>query len=241
MIFTHSFLVLSLLLAVPGAIVWLFRPDLRRVIITMALVSIPFAFTERLFYPDYWEPRFLFDLVNVIGFGIEDILFVVGLAAFTSTAWAFFTGKRYAPIEESKQSVVGASRMAFIVLGACFAMVAVLGIVGMPMIYGAPIIMIVIGIAIFILRPDLKIPSLGGAAITTVVYTGVCLVLAALIPDVFVLEWNTDQFLDRYILGVPVEEILYAFAAGLVATCFYPFVFKKRFVPCESKASWQDP
>jgi hypothetical protein len=230
-VFTYSFLVLSVLLAIPGLLVWILRRDLRRVIIPMGIASVPFAFTERMFYPDYWEPRFLFDLVNVIGFGIEDILFVVGLAAFTSTAWAFVTGKRYAPLDmEVSKSRPNPLSAALALLGVCFAMVAVLWFVGLPMIYGAPIIMTVMGLGMCYVRRDLFIPSIGGAAITTVVYTGLCIVLAALIPDVFALDWKTDQFLNMFVLGVPVEEILYASTAGFVATVFYPFVARQRFV-----------
>lgn len=228
---TYSFLVLSLLLLIPGFLVWLLRPDLRSVIYLMALASIPFAFTERLFYPDYWEPLFLFDLVNIIGFGIEDILFVTGLGAFTSTAWAFFTGQMYTGLSSLPR--VRPLQSALLLLLLCFVMVAILALIGVPMIYGAPIIMTILGVAICAFRPDLLVPSLGGAAITTLVYTTLCIVLAVLIPQVFELDWKTDQFLNLFVLGVPLEEIIYAAAAGFIATAFYPFVAHKRFAPKE--------
>lgn len=230
MVFAYSFLVLCVLLAIPGAIVWFMRPDLRVVIHRMALASLPFALTERLFYPVYWEPRFLFDLVNIIGFGIEDVLFVVGLAAFTSTAWPFVMGRRLEPLATDAQTKLSPLKMALIILTICFVMVAIIALIGMPMIYGAPIIMTVIAFAICLFRKDLLLPSLGGAAITTLVYTGLCIVLAALIPDVFALDWKTDQFLNAFILGVPVEELLYASTSGLIATAFYPFVTSQKFV-----------
>lgn len=226
---TYSFLILSILLLIPAFLVWLLRPDLRQVIYLMALASIPFAFTERLFYPDYWEPLFLFDLVNIIGFGIEDILFVTGLAAFTSTAWAFTAKKTYLPLSTSPR--LRPLPSALLLLLICFLMVALLAILGLPMIYGAPIIMTALGLAICTLRPDLLLPSLGGAAITTVVYTALCILLAILIPDVFELDWKTDQFLNLFILGVPLEEILYASTAGFIATAFYPFITHQRFAP----------
>ena len=81
---SYSFLTLSLILAIPGALVFAARRDLRPMIGWMALASVPFAWTELLFYPDYWKPRFLFNLIDIIGFGLEDVLFVVGLAAFSS-------------------------------------------------------------------------------------------------------------------------------------------------------------
>ena len=156
--FAYSFLVLSIVLAVPGVLVWVFRDDLRPVIHRMMLASIPFAFTERLFYPEYWQPKFLFDLVNLVGFGIEDLLFVMGLAAFSSTAWAVVSGQTIAAGEHHRASL----RNALVLLAACFAVVGLVAIWGIPMIYSAPIIMMVFGVAICVARPDLWWPSLGG-------------------------------------------------------------------------------
>ena len=226
--FTYSFLLLSLVLAIPGALVWGFRADLRPVIHRMMLASIPFAFTERLFYPEYWKPRFLFDLVNVIGFGIEDLLFVMGLAAFSSTAWAVVARQTFAP-GEGRASL----RNALAILIACFAVVGLVAIAGIPMIYGAPVIMTAFGVGICVARRDLWWPSLGGALFTTLVYTSACLILMLLIPRVFELDWNSDKFLNLFVFGIPLEELLYAATAGFIATAFYPFVTGARFVAQE--------
>lgn len=221
----YSFLTLSLLLGLPGVVIWFVRADLRPVIGRMALASIPFAFTERLFYPDYWKPRFLFDLVEVIGFGIEDVLFVAGLAAFSSTAWAAVSGQRLRSVESDGRPL----RDALVLLTICFLFVGVVAVVDIPMIYGAPVIMVVMGVGMLLRRPDLIAPALGGAAVTTVVYTGACLLLAWLIPGVFELDWNSDRFLNIFVAGVPLEELLYASTAGFVATIFYPFVMRLRY------------
>jgi hypothetical protein len=225
---THSFLVLSIVLAIPGALVWGFRADLRPVIHRMMLASIPFALTERLFYPEYWKPEFLFDLVNVIGFGIEDLLFVMGLAAFSSTAWAVVSRQTLAA-GEARASL----RNALALLAACFLVVGLVAIVEIPMIYGAPVIMTVFGGGICIVRRDLWWPSLGGAIVTTLVYTSACLLLMLLIPRVFELDWNSDKFLNIFVWGIPLEELLYAATSGFIATAFYPFVTGARFVALE--------
>ena len=68
----YPFLVLSLLFLIPGVLFYALRPDIRRLLRLTLLASLPFATTEFLFYPTYWEPRTLFDLVPRIGFGIED-------------------------------------------------------------------------------------------------------------------------------------------------------------------------
>lgn len=232
MLWDYSFLILSLILWVPAVAIWLGRRDLRRVIYPMALASLPFAATERLFYPDYWSPPFLFDLVNRIGFGLEDILFVVALAAVTTTIYAVVTGKQYGPVEDSEE---GRERRPNIVVGAgglaiCFGLVGLFVFLEIPMIYGSCIIMAVIGGAICAMRHDLFWPSLVGLLATTVLYFGICLGFDLILPGVFEEHWHTEDFLDLYLVGVPLEELLYAGAAGFVATCFYPFVTDQRFI-----------
>ncbi len=86
---TYDFLTLALLFLAPGALAWAWRPDLRPWMWRSALAALPFAATERLFYPTYWSPHFLFGLITKIGFGLEDLIFLAGLASFTTTAYPF--------------------------------------------------------------------------------------------------------------------------------------------------------
>jgi hypothetical protein len=115
-------------------------------------------------------------------------------------------------------------------IGAALVATAVCALLGIPIIWACPAIMLGIGTAIWLSRKDLVLPSLIGGAITLVVYFTACLALGLIVPDVFDLSWHADRFLNIFILDVPLEELAYSAAAGLVATCFYPFVFSKKFV-----------
>jgi hypothetical protein len=225
---TYPFLALSLLLLLPGAVIFATRPDLRRAMAHMGLAALPFAFTEFLFYPSYWEPRFLFDLVRYIGFGIEDIIFVVGLAAFTTTAYPFVFKKRFAP------HPAGTKRAALFrvgaLIGTALLITALAELAGVAAIYTSVVVMLGITAAMVIWRRDLALPSLLGGLLSVAVYGAICLLLDRLIPGVFALNWHTERFLNRFALGVPLEEILYSGAAGATATAFYPFAFFKVFI-----------
>jgi hypothetical protein len=224
---SYNFLWLSLLLAVPGAVVFLARPDLRRVMGLGVLCALPFAFTEFLFYPAYWEPRFLFDMGRRLGFGLEDFIFVAGLGAFTSTAYAFLTGSRY---QGPPTSFKAALRRSLRILLPTFALVALVALVGIPMIYGAIAIMLLFSAGVCALRKDLTLPALTGALLVMVVYGVLCLFYGRLFPGVFKLTWHTEKFLNLFLLGVPLEELLYGFAAGAAATVFYPYITHQRLV-----------
>jgi hypothetical protein len=224
----YHFLFLSLIFAIPGVVIYLLRRDLRIVIRRLIFCSIPFAFTEFLFYPDYWEPKFMFDLASRIGFGIEDFIFVMGLAAFTGTGYAVvFRQTLLSEKSVSTRRIVwrlsslGLITLVLMVLQAGFSI---------PMIYAALLTMLVVAIGITWIRRDLMMPSVFGGFISAGIYLVLCWIMLLFIPEIFELNWNLEAFSATYILGVPLEELLYGFAAGSIASIFYPFVFSCRYV-----------
>lgn len=228
MSFEYSFLVLSLLFLLPGAAIVLLRADLRPLLGLTAALSLPFAATEFLFYPTYWEPRTLFNLVERVGFGIEDVLFVVGLGLITSGIYPAVFRKRI--LRQKSESLGRMVLRAALLLAATAAAVVAAVLLDVHMIYAAPVIMLVAAAFIVVRRIDLFVPSLLGGALTVTVYTGLSLVFELLIPGVFAMDWNTEAFLNRYVLGVPVEELLYGFASGLVGSVVGMYLLRARFV-----------
>lgn len=198
----------------------------------MVLFSLPFAFTESLFYPTYWEPLFLFNLIEIIGFGIEDLMFVAGLGAFTSTIYAFTL--KYEFNSRTVLSFRNMLKRGLTLIGITFLLVLVVALLQIPMIYGSVAIMILMAVAIFIFRMDLWKPGLMGGGLTLVVYSGLCVVVNLIYPQIFDLTWHTQEFLHIFIFGIPIEEMLYAFASGMIATAFYPFVFDKNLIKINS-------
>ena len=230
----YDFLILSLLSLLPGAIIYALREDLRPVIRVTMICSIPFGFTEFLFYPDYWEPKFLFDLASKIGFGIEDLIFICGQGAFSSTAFAFFSGSRLCHRDKQTTPGMVISRVG-IVFSATFLLVFIVAMIGIHMIYGSFLIMVGMSFIIFLIRRDLFFPSLAGAVIAMIVYTALCLIFALLFPHAFRDVWHAEKFLNLFFLGIPLEEYMYGFGSGMAATMFYPFVFNRFYCKKESQ------
>ncbi|MFP2925562.1 lycopene cyclase domain-containing protein [Pyxidicoccus sp. 3LG] len=224
----YEFLVLSLLFLVPGSCFWLARPDLRPLMKRAAGMSLPFAATEWLFYPEYWTPRFLFGLADRIGFGLEDVLFVVGLGAFASSAYAVMFRRtpvaRGEPVARPWLRAAGAFAVAMGVTG-------VLLVAGVPILYASVATMVSISAALLLARPDLRTPSLLGALVSAGIYLGLCLVFAALVPGVFERTWRPGLLLRGRLLGVPLDEVLYGLGAGFAATAVPAWAFGWRFVP----------
>lgn len=227
----YDFLILDLVFSIPALVILTIRRDLARVMGFCALASLPFAFTESWFYPTYWEPDFVFDLGAKLGFGIEDFLFVGVLAAFTSTAYAAVFRRIYVRQNNAYGRIADQARRSLILITAALVMAAICAFVHIPMIYGAVGIMVFIVWFVIWLRSDLRLPALWGGMLSLVIYLALCLVFAWLLPSIFDLTWHAERFSNWRILGVPLEELLYGFACGSLATVFYPFVTGKRFAP----------
>ena len=75
---------------------------------------------------------------------------------------------------------------------------------------------------------EFALPALIGGAIVTLLYGFICLLYAALLPGIFDRVWHTEGLFDRAIAGIPLEELLYAFASGALATAVLPVVLRGR-------------
>lgn len=221
----YPFLDLCIILAFPALLMPIFRPELRQPAGLIALFALPFAFTERWFYPEYWSPRFLFDLVNLLGCGIEDLLFLAFLGSISVCVYPFVFSKSFA--NQKNTLALGKKLGVFSLVIILFISVLLLKI---EMIYGSWLIMAIACAYMGVLRRDLIGHGLLAALLTTIFYSLGCLLLGYIYPDIFSLNWNTARLSGIYPLGIPLEEFIYAFFAGLSAAMFYPFIFSKKYV-----------
>lgn len=226
-ILEYNFLILSLIFLIPGAVIFTRRKDLRITIKKMSLIALPFAFTERFFYPTYWKPNFLFNLGNRIGFGVEDFIFVAGLASFTSTVYAFASGKRY--IKKSSENSNYFLKRIIIISLSLIVLMSLSFQMNIPVIYASSFLMILLPVIITFKRPELLGPGIFGGILSAAVYFILCLAFEMIYPGVFKKIWNTSLFLNKFAMGVPLEELIYGFGAGSSATIIYPYTFNYKF------------
>ncbi len=226
-----DFLTLALLFGLPPLVTALVRPQLRWLMARAAVLALPFALTERFFYPDYWSPNFLFDLIHHVGFGLEDLLFVSALGAFAAAA--------YPAVFDRRIVFDGRPRHALAVALVAGAIVAALLLHGAGLsMYASTIATEFALLALLVaLRRDLTLPSLAGGGVVTAVYAAICLVYAELLPGVFERVWHTEDLFHRSVAGVPLEELVYGFASGALATAALPTVLGFRYHPASRPPS----
>lgn len=222
----YNFLMLCLLLAMPAATVYGLRSDLRSAMARTALVALPLAFTESFFLGVYWSPIFLFDLGGRYGFGIEDVLFVALLGMLTCASYptAFRKGLRPAAKKRSRVACL----LPLAVGGVGLAVVLLTSTI--PIIHGTWCVMGLFVLVTWVVRGDLIGPCCAGGAIVTVCYWLICLGWQILYPGVFTSAWNQEALSGLFVLGVPIEELIYAGIAGMSGTVLYPLLARREFV-----------
>ena len=225
----YPFFCLDLLMAVPVLALFLLRKDLHRPMLRMALWALPFALTEFLFYPRYWDPPVLFNSISRLGFSIEDFLFVALLGMLSAFIYAALSRSGYEPFGPCLLTKKMLLKGSLPVCGACLGAIFLVHI-GLPALYAAVGCMGFCTILILLFfRKDLRLPALYGGLATLAVYSLIALALNFLVSGVFERYWHTEELLNQYLNGIPAEELIYAFFAGLAATVFYPFVYSLKF------------
>jgi len=213
----YSYLGGGLILLVFWAIIFLARKDLRREIIWASLVGLPFGFIERLFVPYYWYPASLFDLMRRYGFGLEGFLYSFCVAGIAAVIYEFLEKRKTVKIAHDKKLHLGP----FIV----FILVYVILEMFSPMNPMLDLIAAFICGAVLtaILRPDLSKQILVSGLIFGTFYFVFFALVNALFGN-FVSQFYSPQIFNNFkFAGVPLEEIIGAFAGGAFWSTLYEY------------------
>ncbi len=219
--------------------IFLLRKDLRRAMVWggtvyFVLLSIGFV-VYRLFMhdavrainPGYWAPPTLFNLQHIMhGYGIEDALFMFFYGGIAVVIYEFFFRKKLPQLSQAdlkKPDVKG------------FLLVAGIGTAGAVAVYFAAYlndIYLLISSAFFAAlviiwkRRDLAAQSLLGGLLFVVLY-GVVLgqIFLHLFPHFLANYYHLRATSGVLLLGIPLEEYLYAFSFGMFWAPVYSFVY----------------
>ena len=226
---TYHFFVLVLFMGIPAWWLVFQYPQHRKQTAWIAVFTIPFAFTERFFVPEYWNPVFLGPFFEWFGAGVEDVLFVIHLSWITA----------YSPLlifrRDWGQGEVLWSVGVFIrIVGLMLATLGSFGVAikmglnpligaGVGMLFGL-VFMVCAGRLLF---GDVVRGLLAGGSI----YFLICLIYGAVYPEDFSVIWRTVGLSRQFVLGVPLEEVVYGVLAGGLGGSFIPFLWRSPTSP----------
>ena len=91
-------------------------------------------------------------------------------------------------------------------------------------IYSSIISLFVGGVAVILCRPDLKNKVLAGGFLFLGIYFIFFFLLNLIFPGWVERIWNLPKISGILFLGIPIEELLFAFSAGLMWSSIYEHV-----------------
>ena len=229
MTFHYVWLVWSSAFLLPWVLLYALFPQ-HRVVMWWASVSMAlFGLTEPIFVPAYWNPPSLFELAQRTGFDIESIIFSFAIGGIGAVLYNSIARKRLTGIElqERRGRRHGWHRWA---LAVPFASFPILYLLPWNPVYAGIAAMVLGAIAAVLCRPDLKFNTLVGGLLFLVLYTAFLLGLKWSAPGYIEQVWNLKALSGIAIYGLPLEELLFGFAFGLVWTGIYEHFTWKRSV-----------
>ncbi len=226
----YAWLVWSLILVVIWMIIYLSIYDKQRKkeMLIVSLWTSLLGLTEPLFVPEYWNPPSLFDLAARTGFDIESLIFSFGIGGiaviiyeqiFRTRHEKIRQRERYFPIHKYHFLVLVSFPLAFIFL---------LIFTNLNHIYSAIAAMTLGGLFSLYCRPDLKNKMIISAIIFLVIYFVYFLTLITLYPGYTELVWNLGEISGILILGIPLEEYLFALSFGFIWSGIYEHLTWQR-------------
>lgn len=187
------------------------------------LIAAPLALTSFLFVPQYWTPPSLFNLDQRIRVGIEDFLWAAAVGGIASVVGEIFLKERLAAIRQSRHKRHYAP---FLLVVLVFFVLefwhpgktmnnTIISFAGGALVLGY-------------VRRDLVPLMLTSALSFTVLYFVLFLCLLVLYPQFVQRYYNLRNLLGIYVLGVPIEELLFAATGGAIWSVAYEYVHGYR-------------
>jgi hypothetical protein len=171
---------------------------------------------RRLNSQDYWKPQYALGWPWII----EDILFGFLTGSGPAVAFQFFFGKTLGPRAQKRDD----KRLIYFVAFFVLSMILFDNLLGINSIFASILGYLILTATILLFRKDLFLNSIVTGFLAGIFAFVFYLLILPSFPDILSQTWLLfGQSLGKTIFGVPLTEILWATAWGLVAGCFYEF------------------
>jgi hypothetical protein len=189
--------------------------------LTVSLWTMPMGLTEPLFVPEYWIPPSLFNLAERTGFDIESLIFSFAIGGIASVLYKVITPVNTVkmPFHEHNHKRHRFHLFSLFSPPLVFSILALF--TPLNHIYCGSIAMFVGGISAMICRPDLSRKIWVSGLLFTGLYFIYFTSLNLIFPDYVEHVWTLDNLSGWVIVGIPLEEYLFAFTFGMYWSSLY--------------------
>ncbi len=203
-------------------IIYAAKPSLRRQMFWVSIFTMFSGFTEPLFVPRYWSPPALFDLAATMHFDIESFIFSFATGGIGSVIYEAALNVKHHKMSGSEIKERRWFHF-FSIASMPLIFALLLLLTNLNPIYSAAIAMFVGAVAAIVCRPDLGKNTLVGGILFTGLYFVFFLCINLLLPT-FINSWNLTALSGVVVLGVPLEELMFAFTFGMLWSGIYEHI-----------------
>ncbi|MEX2017188.1 MAG: lycopene cyclase domain-containing protein [Candidatus Pacearchaeota archaeon] len=220
----NEWLVFSLILLGVWLIVFLLGKNTRKEMFFVSLFTMPFGLTEPLFVPEYWNPPSLFNLAATTGFDIESLIFTFAVGGIGSVIYESIFKSRQIKMNKQEMHSKRHQYHLLALFSPVIVFILLFFLTKLNPIYSASIALFVGGIATILCRPDLKKEILYSGLIFLGIYFVFFLFFNLAYPFAVERFWNLSAISGILVLGVPLEELIFAMVYGLMWGSVYEHV-----------------
>ncbi|MEK7128363.1 MAG: lycopene cyclase domain-containing protein [Patescibacteria group bacterium] len=216
--YQYAYLVGNLFILFP---IWLafflHRRDLRTEILKMSLIlGLCGPISQMWYLQDYWSPQ-TFTGTRI---GIEDFLFGFFIGGIVSVVYLEMFNKHLSRPKNRHHHW----RLLFVFIAIFLFFFNILFYFGVNSIYASIAAFLSLAVFIYYFRQDLFIDGLASGIFLAIIMFLAYLAFLFVFPETISRWWFLHNISGILILGIPMEELLWAFSLGLVAGPTYEFL-----------------
>lgn len=222
----YAFLVWSLLLCGVWLVIYIFLLDKRSrfEMLVVSLATSLLGLSEPLFVPAYWNPPTLFDLAKITRFDIESLLFSFGVGGIAAAAYEGFFKPRHTSMSQVEKSRRRHRLHLLALISAPLTFAVLYILTGLNPIYNAGLAFLVGGLASIACRPDLTKKMILTGLGFLIFYFVFFETLVIAYPRYVDLVWNLSDISGILVLGIPIEELMFALGLGFMWSSVYEHI-----------------
>jgi hypothetical protein len=198
------------------------KPSLRHQMLWVSAFTMLTGLTEPIFVPSYWNPPSLFNLAATTRFDLESFIFSFAVGGIGSVLYEALTN-----VKQHKMAVGEFNERRWLHFASIISTPLVFTLLvlftGLIPIYSAGIALLVGSVAAVACRPDLAKNTLVGGILYMGLYFVFFLCINLAFPT-FVNSWNLAALSGVVIVGVPLEELMFAFTFGMLWSGIYEHI-----------------
>ena len=209
----YVWLVWSSAFLVPWFAAFAAFPRYQRPMLLASICTMPLGLTEPLFVPAYWSPPSFLDLARTTGFDIESLIFSFGIGGIGAVLYDILGGRVLIAMSAAQRHAAR-HKLHYVAVAVPFLSFPLLYLFRWNPIYPAIIAMALGAAATMLCRPDLVRKTWVGALLFVTFYSVFLLGVELSAPGYVARVWNLDALSGVQIVGMPLEEFLFAAAFG---------------------------